>query len=485
MYVFEQILIYLILAFTVILCTTYVLLGLISAYQLSFYKRTNKNVDYNTILSSPHAPGISILAPAYNESATIIDNIKALLSIHYNKFEVIVINDGSKDDSLEKVIKEFQLEKVEFAVNHRLKCKEIKGIYKSKDKAYKFLTVVDKENGGKADALNTGLNISEYGLFIAIDVDSVIDPNALLKMVKPFMDTHKERVIATGGTIRIANSCKIENGHIVEINVPKNILARFQVVEYTRSFLMGRIAWSKLNGLLLISGALGLFDKDIAIEAGGYDSNLVGEDMELVVRMRRYMYERKEKHLVEYIPDPLCWTEVPTNLNTLERQRNRWTRGTMESLFSHKRLFLNPRYGSLGMMGYPYWFFFEWLAPILEVVGYIYFAYLAFIGAINWPFFLLLFAFAYTFGVSFSIYSLMYEEYSYHKYRNLGQILKLILIAFFEPITFHYIQLVYAIRGNFSYLVGNKSWGNMEHHGFKDVNKNKNNEVNTAAPVAN
>lgn len=267
--IIEQILTYLILAFAIILCTTYVLLGLISAYQLSFYKRTNKNVNYNTILSSPHAPGISILAPAYNESATIIENIKALLAIRYNKFEVIVINDGSKDDSLEKVIKEFQLEKVDYAINHRLQSKEIRGIYKSKDRAYKFLTIIDKENGGKADALNAGLNISEYGLFIAIDVDSVIDPDALLKMVKPFMDTHKDRVIATGGTIRIANSCKIENGHMIDIRVPRNLWARFQVVEYTRSFLMGRIAWSKLNGLLLISGALGLFDKDIAIECGG------------------------------------------------------------------------------------------------------------------------------------------------------------------------------------------------------------------------
>lgn len=471
MQVLELVLSYVILVFSIILCTAYLLLSLVSAYQLSYYKRANKNTNYNKILSSPNAPGISIIAPAYNESSTIIDNVEALLAIHYNNFEVILVNDGSKDDSMEKVIEKFKLVKVDYAINHRLETQAVKGIYKSTDIAYKFLTVVDKENGGKADALNVGLNVSNHELFVGIDVDSVIDPDALLRMVKPFLDTHGEKVIATGGAIRVANSCKIENGHIVKVEIPDNYLARFQVIEYTRAFLMGRIAWSKLNGLLLVSGALGLFDREIAIRAGGYYHNTVGEDMELVVRMRRYMYDNKLKHKVQYIPDPLCWTEVPSDLNILGKQRNRWTRGTIDTLTIHRKLFFNPKYGTMGLVGYPYWFFFEWLAPLLEVTGYAYMIYLILIGSINWPFFLFLFAFAYLFGVSFSIYAILYEELTYHKYENLGQMLRLMAFAFFEPISYHYCSVYFALRGNISYLLGNKSWGAMTRHGFETDDK--------------
>lgn len=474
MEVFEIIITYVILAFSIAICSAYVLLGIVSAFQLTYYKRANKQVDYNIILSSPNAPGISVLAPAFNESATIIDNIDALLSLHYKKYEVIVINDGSKDDTLEKVIRQFELEKVDFAVNYKLKCKEIRGVYRSKNRAYKFLTVVDKMNGGKADSLNAGLNISKHPLYVAIDVDCVIEPNALLRMVKPFMEAHKEKVIATGGVIRIANSCHIENGHIINIKIPHNFLAKFQVLEYTRAFLLGRMAWSKLNGLLLISGALGLFDKTVAIECGGYNPSTVGEDMELVVRMRRLMYDKRIKHRVEYIPDPLCWTEVPTTVKTLSRQRSRWTRGTIDSLFYHLKIFFNPKYGSMGLLGYPYWFFFEWLAPIIEVTGYTYLGYLIYTHSVNWPYFGLLFVFAYLFGVSFSIYSILYEELTFHKYKKVTQLLRLFLIAFIEPVSYHYLSVFFSIKGNIAHLFGNKSWGNMEHKSFKELEKTEN-----------
>lgn len=466
MEIISFILTYFILIFSVIICVSYLSLGIISAYQLLYYKRANSAVNYKVLLSSPNAPSISILAPAYNESKTIVDNINALLSIHYNNFEVIIINDGSKDDSLEKVIKQYALEKIDYAVNPKIETKEIRGIYRSTDRSYRFLTVIDKENGGKADSLNAGLNIAQNDLFVAIDVDSVIEPDALLKMAKPFMENNKDRVIATGGAIRIANSCQVENGHIVKVEVPDNYWARFQVVEYTRAFLMGRIAWSKLNGLLLISGALGLFDKSVAIACGGYNHNTVGEDMELVVRMRRYMYDQKIKHRVEYLPDPLCWTEVPDNVNTLERQRNRWTRGLMDSLLIHRKMFFNPKYGSLGLLGYPFWFFFEWLAPIIEVIGLTYMVYLIIIGAVNWPFFLFLFAFVYLFAVAFSSYAILYEEYTFHKYRKVSDILKLIGITFIEPLSYHFFNVYCSIRGNISFLAGNKTWGVQERKGF-------------------
>ncbi|MDP4267745.1 MAG: glycosyltransferase [Bacteroidota bacterium] len=458
---------YLIMSYTFVICLSYLILGLVSATILINHNRKSQFADYHIIHSSPFAPTISIIAPAYNESKTIVDNIRALLALHYNIFEVIIVNDGSTDDSIDKVIKEYELEKVDYFVNPIIPTKEIKGVYRSQNKAFTNLTVIDKINGGKADALNAGLNVSKYDYFLAIDVDSVIDPIALLKLIKPIIEASDKKVIATGGAVRIVNSCNVNNGNIVNIEIPRNFWAKFQILEYTRAFLMGRIAWSKLNGLLLVSGALGLFDKKIAIECGGYSNETVGEDMELVVRMRRHMYERKIKHEVVYIPDPLCWTEVPETIKTLSRQRNRWTRGTMGTLFMHKKVFFNPKYGSMGMIGYPYWFFFEWLAPLIEFSGIVYFAIMAITGHVNWSYFILLLAFIYLFAVAFSFFSILYEELTFHKYYKRLQILKLFLTAIIEPFFYHQMTVFWAIKGNIAYWMGEKGWGVMERFEFK------------------
>jgi poly-beta-1,6-N-acetyl-D-glucosamine synthase len=456
-----------ILFYAVTITISYLLLGIISAFALINYKRKNSFIDYNVLLTSPFSPWISIIAPAYNESKTIVDNISALLALRYNHFEVIIVNDGSRDDTLEKIINEYQLEKVDFAFNHILKTRDIRGIYRSCNDSFANLIVIDKVNGGKADALNAGINIARNEYFIAVDVDSVIEPDALLKLVKPILESSDARIIATGGVIRIANSCEIINGNIVKIHIPKNLLARFQVLEYTRAFLIGRIAWSKLNGLLIISGALGLFDKQIVIECGGYNNKTVGEDMELVVRMRRYMYEKKIKHRIVYIPDPLCWTEAPTTLKILGRQRNRWTRGTMDSLVMHRKIFLNPRYGMLGLLGHPYWLIFEWFAPIIEFLGIFYLIILVISGSIQLKFFLLLFSFVYLFSVAFSSYAILYDELTFYKYQKRTHIIKLILTSMIEPIIYHPFTVFWAIQGNISYLKGVKTWGEQERKGFQ------------------
>ena len=335
--------------YSVAIMVSYLTLALISFLAVKRYLQKNSFVDYRDILNTDIAPSVSILAPAYNESETIIENIRSLLSIHYSSFEVIVINDGSKDDSLEKCIAEYDLEKVDFAVNAQIETKEIRGVYKSKNKAFNQLIFVDKENGGKSDALNAGINISRYDYITCIDVDCVLEQDALLKLMKPFMDENEREVVATGGVIRIANSCVVEDGRLLEVKVPQNFVARSQTLEYIRAFLLGRMAWSLMDGLILISGALGVFQKKTAIAVGGYDKNTVGEDMELVVRMRRYMMDRKKKYTVAFIPDPLCWTECPESWTMLGRQRNRWTRGTIETLWKHKGMFFNPKYKLLGM----------------------------------------------------------------------------------------------------------------------------------------
>ena len=458
--------------YAITIASFYLFLAIMSISEMRRYLHKNYKVDHRQVLASPFAPSVSLIAPAYNEGQTIIQNVRSMLSMEYNNFEVIIINDGSKDDSIQKLIEKYDLVKVAFDYQAKIPTKPVRGIYKSQNRSFKKLIVVDKENGGKADALNVGLNISEKELVACVDVDCIIETDALLRMVKPYMETNRE-VIATGGVIRIANNCVVEDGRLVEVNLPRNLWARFQVLEYLRSFLLGRMAWSRLNGLLLISGAFGLFKRDIAIAAGGYDTKTVGEDMELVVRMRAFMYRRKRPHKVVYIPDPLCWTEAPSTLKVLSRQRNRWTRGTFETLKLHKYMFFNPRYGVLGMLSYPFWFFFEWLAPFVETTGLIYFVVLWATGRINWLFMLSLLAAVYCFAIFISAFSLYSEENSYYKYSNQSDMGKMLLLALIEPFIYHPLTVLWSIQGNIDKWKGKHSWGEMTRTGFIVERKKK------------
>ena len=460
----------LVLIYALTIAFAYLFLAIVSLWAMKQYMHKNDFIDYKYILSSPFAPGISLLAPAYNEGLTIIDNVKSLLSIMYNNFEVIIINDGSKDDTLQKMIVAFDLVPVAYDVQYMVQTKLVRAVYKSKNRAFKKLAVVDKVNGGKADALNVGLNLSKKELVACIDVDCIIEPDGLLKMVKPFLE-NPEEVIASGGVVRIANSCIVEEGRLIEVRLPDKLIARFQVLEYMRAFLLGRLAWSRLNGLLLISGAFGLFKREIAIRAGGYNHKTVGEDMELVVRMRAYMQNQHKKYRVEYIPDPLCWTEAPSSYKILSRQRNRWARGTFETLTLHKYLFFNPKYGVMGLLSYPFWFFYEWLAPFVEFSGFLFFIFLVMIGKVNWIFFLCLLLTVYAFAFFISMMALLAEETSYFKYTQKRDITKMIFTALAEPIWFHPRAVWWALMGNVDLLKGKKSWGEMTREGFVQYKK--------------
>lgn len=462
---------YLFFAFTVITLISYIILAIISIIETIEYMKKNSFVNYSEILSSSISPSISIIAPAYNESLNIIENVRSLLSSHYVNYDVIIVNDGSKDDSLEKLIKAYSLVEVNYLVNEQIKTKPLRrGIFKSTNPAFEKLIVVDKENGGKADALNMGLNISTNKYVACIDVDCLLMEDALQKMIKPFLEITDRKVIAAGGVIRIANSCIIKEGKLIDVNLPNNLLVQGQILEYLRAFLLGRMAWSRLNGLLVISGAFGLFDKKIAIAVGGYDTNTVGEDMEIIVRMRGYMEDQKQKYKVAYIPDPLCWTEAPDNYKIFISQRNRWTRGTIETLKKHKKIGFNPKYKSMGVISYPYWFFFERMAPIVEITGLIYFILLAIYKEVRWDYTFAFLLAAYLFSVLFSIIAIISEELTYHQYKKKGIGFKLILITLLEPFVIHPFILYAAIRGNFDYYFNKKKkWGEMVRKGMSAI----------------
>ncbi len=449
--------------------------GWIAIYALGAvlrYKKENTFTDYTIIASNPNAPTFSIIAPAYNEGITIVENVRSLLSLFYHNLEIIIVNDGSKDDSIQKLIEAYELEKISFFVQGTIETNTVRGVYKSKNPAFKKLIVVDKENGGKADALNVGVNVSTGNYLVCIDVDCILEQDAILKLAKPFLQQTDKKLIACGGVIRLANNCKIENGKVTDVNIPKTLLGRTQALEYIRAFVLGRMAWSRASGLILISGAFGVFDRKIVLACGGYDRNTVGEDMELVVRMRKYMEEKKEPYEVLTIPDPLCWTEAPESKEVLKKQRNRWMRGTMETLWKHRRMMFNPKYGKLGMVSLPYWFFFEFLGPLIEFFGYIVFFIFLFLGIINWSFFLILFALVLAAGFLFSIYGILVDLVSHQVYAKRKDFIALIGTALLEPFYFHPIVVRAGVSGFVDYFKKSHAWGEMTRQGFNQQNQN-------------
>lgn len=468
----------------------YALLAFLSLRGIIRFQRKNSYVDYNKMLQSPLAPGISIIAPAFNEGVTIISNVRSLLTLNYPRFEVIIVNDGSTDDTLTKLISEFQLQQVDFAYHERIKSQPVKRLFKSTNSAYEKLVVIDKVNGkSKADASNAGINAASYDYFLCTDVDCIIEKDTLLRMIKPFMDEeHKKikevgepcpecgyihmvedsiRVIATGATLRLANSCEIDEGVITRVRPPDKWLPRFQEMEYLRAYVLGKMGWSVINCVPNVSGGLGLFDKEIAIKAGGYDSKSFAEDMDIVTRMCTYMIDNKLKYAIRYIPTTQCWTEGPPTMKVFGRQRTRWGRGLAEIITIHRKVIFNPRYKRLGLVVLPYNLLFEFLAPIVEVTGIFYYLYLIITGNINWQNALILLAFVYFYSVMITTLAILWDQITYKHYKTWKEVVGLALMAFIEPFVYHPLIVFFALKGYFNFVTGKKhSWGNMQRQGF-------------------
>ena len=441
----------------------YFCLLFVSYFSVLKYRRRILHEQWQRVFRSPLTMPVSIIAPAFNEEMTIEESVKSLLMLQYPQFEVIVVNDGSKDSTLATIKTTFGLREVPVDIEERVACKPILGVYRSPDNPN--LVVVDKKNGGKADALNAGINASRYPTICAIDADSLIEGEALLRVMKPFLD-RPEKVVAVGGIIRVANGCTIDAGRVVSIGLPRKWLPLIQTVEYLRAFLFGRSGWSALRSLLIISGAFGVFRKDTVIAVGGYRSDTVGEDMELVVRMHRYLREQRVEYEMHFLPDPVCWTEVPESRKVLGRQRNRWQRGLIDSLRIHRRMMLNPKYGPIGLIGFPYFVFFEMLAPVVELSGYVIIPLSYALGVLDFRFFALFLTVAILFGIILSTGSVVLEELSFRRYPKTLDLLKLVLAGFLENFGYRQLTLWWRVKGTWDYLRGSTSWGQMERKGF-------------------
>ncbi|MBN1288769.1 MAG: glycosyltransferase [Actinobacteria bacterium] len=427
------------------------------------YVRRKNIVDLTEVFRSPLTPSISMLIPAFNEETSITEVVKAVLMLHYPRFEVIVINDGSTDMTLDVLMRRYKLERIAKVVRSTVPCETIRGVYISRE--YDNLIVVDKENGGKADALNAGINVSRHDLMCVIDADSLIEPEGLLKVARPFIED-PTRTVATGGLVRIVNGCTIEKGDIAEVKLPRNILANLQIVEYLRAFLGGRMGWSALRSLLIISGAFGLFRREVVVEIGGYRRETVGEDMDLVVRMHRHLREKKQEYRMYFVPDPVCWTEAPEKYVQLSRQRDRWQRGLIESLGSNLRMLFNPRYGPIGLVAMPYFFFFEMFGPAVELLGYIAVVIAIIFGFINYQFFVLFIAVAFLYSIAISLFAVYLEGVAFQRYARIGSLLRLAFFAILENLGYRQINSWWRSKAYFTYFTRRRKWGEIDHKGY-------------------
>jgi cellulose synthase/poly-beta-1,6-N-acetylglucosamine synthase-like glycosyltransferase len=455
-----------ILAYFLAINLFYFLFTILSFFGIIRHRHLTMFVSFKDVFRLPLVRPISIIAPAYNEENTIVESVRSLLSLEYPRFEVIVVNDGSSDLTLEKLIRYFHLEKTPRVFRKVIETKLVRGIYSSP--SHPKLVVVDKVNGRKADALNAGLNIARYPLFCAVDGDSLLEKEALLKIVRPFLED-PERTVAAGGIIRLSNGCQVQSGQVVRVRLPRHPLARFQIIEYLRAFLGGRVGMSKLRSLLIVSGAFGLFRKDIALQCGGYRANTIGEDMDLIVRMRKYLHEKKLPFRIPFVPDPICWTEAPESFRSLIGQRNRWHRGLLDSLRHSSRMLFNPRYGVTGLFAMPFYFVFEMLGPFIEVLGYIIFVVSLFLGIVNYPFALLFFLVAIILGTLLSILAILLEEYSSFRYPRLQDILIIALFCLLENFLYRQLLTLVRVKAFFDFRKGKEEWGTMQKKGFAEA----------------
>ncbi|MFL5524624.1 MAG: glycosyltransferase [Gemmatimonadaceae bacterium] len=443
----------------------YLVLLISSLLELRHHMLLITDESRHLLLSSTLSPTISILAPAYNEEPTIETSLRALLALQYPNLEVIVISDGSKDRTVQVLTEKFDLVPVKTIYEQRIKTKPVRSLYRSS--TYPSLVVVDKENGGKADALNVGLSFARGELVCAMDADTLIEADGLQRMVRPFL--YATDVVATGGTIRVVNGSEVRLGRVAKAAVPTHMLAGVQVVEYLRAFLFGRLGWNRLGGNIIISGAFGLFQREAVVNAGGYLHDTVGEDMELVLRLKRLSYERGGPGKIAFVPDPVAWTEVPESPGSLGRQRDRWHRGLADVLWRHRRMLLNPRYGITGLFVFPYYVFVELLAPVIEAVGIIGLALGLVFGVVDWNFAALFYLTAYGLGTALTAFTLILEDVSFHRYDSFRDRLLLFWWALLENVGYRQLTVYWRLRGLWKFMRGRKDWGAMERKGFQPV----------------
>lgn len=441
--------------YSILISVIYMIIFLYSIIGLYIYSKKRVYIEEKNILKSEFAPGISILVPAYNESAVIENTIKSLMSIEYSKYEIIVINDGSTDNSLQEIIDKFQMVEIKTIWNNNIKTAKVKRIYISK--IYEGLILVDKENGGKADSLNAGVNISNFPLVVSIDADTIIENKSLLKVVKPFVDNFDKTAVA-GGTIMIINGSIINDGYIEKVSLPKDVLSRFQVIEYLRAFIVGRVGFSVSKTLLIVSGAFAVFNKSIIEKVGGFNTKTVGEDMEIIIRIHKYIRKNKLDKKIYFTPDPVSWTQAPEDLESFIKQRQRWQRGLLDSILIHSDIILKPKYGFRMTLSYLYFVFFELLEPPIFVTGISVLIFSVITDTVYSEFFLVMYLASTMLSIFLSLFSIILAELIISKYYTLKEYFILVVFAFLENLGYRQLNSMIRFLSIFKYKYKKNNW---------------------------
>lgn len=454
-----------VLVYYVLINGNYLLLHLLALLELDeTVDHANWTPAYERF-SSPFLPGVAIVVPAYNESATVASSVRAMLALNYPAFELVVVNDGSTDATLDRLIEAYDLVEVDADVPVEVPCEPIRAVYRSRE--HDDLIIVDKENGGKSDALNAGVWITDMPLFCAVDADTLLDRDALMRIVRPFL-RDPEKTVAVGGTIRVVNDCTVEHGQVTDVRLAENTLVGLQVMEYLRAFYSGRLGLSRIRGLILISGAFGVFRTDLVREIGGYRHDSITEDFELVVRMHKHLVDDGRPYEMKFLPDPVAWTEVPESRRVLGRQRRRWYRGMLDTLVTHRGVLFRRKYGRVGMYVLPVYLFAEALGPLIEGFGYVLLPIAWLVGIVDAWFVLAFFLLTSGFGVFLSWFGVFSEVWTFNRYNRPREVLSLLGDAVLENIGYRQWKTLQAWRGLYEYVRGVESWGVMERSGFGD-----------------
>ncbi|KGX91100.1 glycosyltransferase [Pontibacillus halophilus JSM 076056 = DSM 19796] len=422
-------------------------------------KSTNYS-KYRSLSGSKQVPPISILVPAYGEELTIIESVRSLLALHYPEHEVIVVNDGSPDDTVGVLVEEFNLTYYKpSAMKDTIATAKVKGIYYNP--SYPNLYVVDKENGGKADALNAGINLSNYELISSIDADSLLEQDALIRIARKYME-NPEEYVAIGGNVRIANGCRIENGVVKEMNLPKKLLPMLQTVEYIKAFLGGRIGWSRVNGLIIVSGAFGVFRKDYVIKVGGYRGGYPGEDMNIIIKLHRYMLDNNLPYKIDFCPDAVCWTQAPDTFKILGSQRKRWGRGNLKNMLEEGIfMFMRPKYKIMGWITVPYNIIFETLSPYFRITGILALIGYGFMDMSGWTVLLVFSLINVLYGSLLGLGSLLLEELAFQRFPKVKDFFKMFGYTVLMFFGYRQLGILWRFLGHIDFFKKNNTWGTM------------------------
>lgn len=417
--------------------------------------------------ASPLVPPITMLVPAHDEERSICEAVRNLLDLDYPEIEVVVINDGSRDRTFDVVQREFRLRPVRIVYVSQVATTPVRGLYRSD--VDPRLLVLDKEPGGsKADAVNAGLNAATSPYVCVVDADSVLERDALLRIMVPVLED-PQHVVAVGGIVRVLNGSEIKSGRIQRVRLPQKSIEIVQVIEYLRAFLIGREAWARGNMLMIIAGAFGVFRTELLRAVGGYRASAIGEDFDVVARMHRHLQAQGADYEITFVPDPVCWTEVPSDLQSLARQRARWQKGLLDVLWLNRDMLLRPRYGRIGFLAMPYLWLFELLAPIVELGGFFTITLAAWLGVLSHEFFLQFLIFGYAFATVVSIGSVLQEELTYKRYSAWQDVVRLVSYCFLEHFPYRQMHMLWRLQGLWQYLRGDMEWRPMKRQGIQSV----------------